>query len=410
MKSDYRIHLKMDTCVWMLYALCISIPWHTTANVFYSWIHIVGNITYLHLFASFLMVISILSTLKKGIKIHKRKLIIGVLIILLIRAMLIGTAPINSKLMDSSLLFFLQIPLFYCICSKLVNKVDLFWFLKFTTRCMNINVTINIIMYITRNLAFWKISNSDESRFGGGYFTLLIITGGFAFLSICYNDKKLLEMKEAIYTLVCSCFAFIVSATRTNILLFILLLLFIYFVSLFGKMSAKKFFLMILIFLTVILAICFVINSNIYLIERIFNNKTILQDGNMKIRISTFVYYFDKIVENPWGFGFGYLLHFVHPNGFALDNQLSVDNTFIYFSMKCGIALFIIYIIIIAIEPIKFIIKNKIEKKIQWSIIAIFIVYLFAVSVMTNQVVFGYATSSFVWAFAGVVYRNNCGE
>ena len=136
------------------------------------------------LIALLIVVVLLLYAIKDGIRIKRTNIPVIFYCGFLIGAFFKGNAPITTKILDSGNIL-VQMVLFWGLQNKRICRKTTRDFLSLTVRLMNINYIINIIFYITRDLPIWGISSSDESRFGGGFFTLGIVTGIVALYSLC---------------------------------------------------------------------------------------------------------------------------------------------------------------------------------------------------------------------------------
>ena len=401
MENSLKLKLNFNTLIWAFWALFIMFPWHSTANNLLKWITIAGNITLLTIIALMISVFLLLYTVKDGVSIKKGNILVLLYFTLVLGAFGRGDALIKTKILDGGNILF-QLIIYWGLQNRRTKKKTLREFLALTVKMMNINYCINVLFYLTRNFALWGINSSDHARFGGGYFALGIVTGAIALYSLCTKDK-ILKKNEAYITLVFALFGFIVSAIRTNLIVFLGVSCIIIFFSSERAIYKSSVMTKIIVVCFGVLAIVFFLNGNSYIVERLSSMGSLRIDGNLRIRISTMEYYLKFIKEHPLGAGFGYLVHFVHWNETFLENQLSIDNSFLYCAIKCGIPTVIILFYIVVIKPILNIIKSSNTKSFKVCMISIWLGYIFATGMMTNQIFYSITNLAFIWAMLSVL-------
>lgn len=402
-----KLYLKrtkgLERMFWWFYAICISIPWHSTANRFLSMIQLIGNFSLIQICAVIMIAVVVLQTFHK-VRINKSNIIFLTFFLTVMIGVGNGIKYGTSMILDFDMIF-VGLACYIIASSQNIRQLDINTFLKFTTSCMNINGLINLVIYVTRSWSVWGVENTDTGRFGAGYFTLFLITGCFSFYSLCVNEaENTVPKKSAILNLALTVFAFTVSAVRTNLLVLMLVCMCIYIMTAMKTMSRTQFLFRIVVIIVGFATVMYMLYGNSILSSRFSTGNSLLKEGNLTIRISTISYYINELKLHPWfGYGLGYMLHFVHPMGFALDDQLSIDNSFMYVAIKMGIIAVIVYFILIVIVPIVQIKKKYELQKIKKILIVSYVGFIFATSVMTNQIVYTYADLVFAWTFIGIL-------
>lgn len=397
--------INFNKIMWAYWMIFVMFPWHSTANNLLKWITLSGNVTMLTLIALLIVVVLLLYAIKDGIRIKRTNIPVIFYCGFLIGAFFKGNAPITTKILDSGNIL-VQMVLFWGLQNKRICRKTTRDFLSLTVRLMNINYIINIIFYITRDLPIWGISSSDESRFGGGFFTLGIVTGIVALYSLCTEDK-IVKKKEAYLTLLLVLFGLVISAVRTNLLVFLSLCCVILIATNYDGLRKSTLITKFLIIFAGVITLLLLSRGGSYIVERLTTTNYMLNDGNLKIRLSTMEYYWDLIKKNPLGMGFGYMVHFVHWNGSVLEDQLSLDNSLMYIAIKCGLPAAILFVYLVIVRPIKKIALSRNSKSFKISLISMWVGYIFAVGIMTNQIFFSLTNFAFIWAYLSVLDRDS---
>lgn len=402
MKNSVKLNFNRLIC--FFWALFIIFPWHSTANSLLKWITISGNITILSVFAILILMILMLYTINDGFVIKKTNVPVLIYCLLLFMAFCRGDAPITTRVLDCGNIIF-QMAIYWGIQNRRTQKKTIQEFLALTVKLMNVNYCINVVFFLTRSFSLWGITSSDQARFGGGFFALGIVTGSVALYSLC-TEEKILSKKDSYITLALVLFGFIVSAVRTNLIVFLGIACIIIFIDRNRSMQKSTAVTKILIVFGGLIAVAFLLRGNSYIAERLLSTNSLQTDGNVKIRISTLEYYLGFVKNHPLGAGFGYMVHFVHWNGSTLENQLSIDNSFLYCAIKCGIPTTIMFFYIVVIKPIINVVKSSNTKNFKICMISIWIGYIFATGIMTNQIFYSITNSAFIWAMLSTLSSN----
>lgn len=124
-------------------------------------------------------------------------------------------------------------------------------------------------------------------------------------------------------------------------------------------------------------------------------------------RMFTFSYYLEQIRLNPFGYGFGYVMHFFTAGNYMLPGETyQVDNAFIVYGVKGGVLFAIIYTVL-ALLPVRALLNNPDEKSkiFQYS----YFLLLISAYAMTSQIIQGRGTALFIWTVVAVI-RNYKGK
>lgn len=393
----------LEKVFWWFYTLCIALPWHSSANRFLSMIQISGNFSLIQIWIFVMTAIILVGAFPK-IRISKENLVFILFLVTVFLGAINGIRYGTSMMLDLDMIL-VGVACYMIASSKRIKQLDVLNFLRFTTLCMNVNGIINFIMYLTRTWLFWGVEATETGRFGAGYFTLFLITGGYSFYSLCVNDSsQVISRKSAVLNLLLTIFAFTVSAVRTNLLVLMLICASIYVITITTKASKNQRVFRIIIIVIGICVVSYMLYGSSILSDRFSSGNSFLKEGNFTIRISTFAYYLNELKSKPiFGYGLGYMLHFVHPSGFALEDQLSIDNSFMYIAIKMGIISVVTFFFLIVVIPIKKILMNQALRASKFPIIIMYFGFVFATSVMTNQIVYTYADLIFAWTFIGIL-------
>lgn len=120
-------------------------------------------------------------------------------------------------------------------------------------------------------------------------------------------------------------------------------------------------------------------------------------------RMFTFSYYLEQMRLNPSGYGFGYVMHFFTAGNYMLPSETyQVDNAFVVYGVKGGFLFAIIYTVL-AMMPIR-ILFNKTEEKIKIFLISYFLL-LISAYVMTSQIIQGRGTALFIWTIVSLIRK-----
>ena len=94
-------------------------------------------------------------------------------------------------------------------------------------------------------------------------------------------------------------------------------------------------------------------------------------------------------------------------NGSVLEDQLSLDNSLMYIAIKCGLPAAILFVYLVIVRPIKKIALSRNSKSFKISLISMWVGYIFAVGIMTNQIFFSLTNFAFIWAYLSVLDRDS---
>ncbi len=241
--------------------------------------------------------------------------------------------------------------------------------------------------------------NTIDDRIGSNCFSLSIML--IPYEIYLYFENKQKNSKRFYSILFCFLINSLASQNRTAIFLVIALIAYII-VTLFIKKTSEKTKKKILLVLTI-----FIIIGTILVISKSDAIIRILTGGEVNTfssRIKTFNYYFELFKQKPFGYGFGFIMHFFTSGNYMLEMETyQIDNAMIVYGIKGGIIMIISYSLLMLLPlKIKFL-DNKYELRL-FRISYLF--FLVAVYLMTSQIIQGRATALFTWTIVGLLLKH----
>lgn len=337
----------------------------------------------------------------KDIKLGKFTFVSGIYILFFIIAFFIGYSQYTQSAFNDGILYLRCFLIFYISKNIPKSSLSLDELLKITAYALTFSSLIILIVY------FVSFAGTS-TRVGSGNLSLYIMVLSYLLYKFSSEKnikyKRLLMISFALFVITA-----LISQIRTNIILTVLGLIITSIYLLFTRVkrgtivvNIRKFYILFSIILLVFLSLLFLYFTNTGLSNRFFEN-----DGNTGLaRIYTFKYYWDQFINNPFGYGFGYIMHFVTENNYVLlqSGTYQIDNSIIVYAIKGGIG-FLILNLYLLWRPIRRI-KDKASKYIsimRW----LYFLMLISATMITSQSIHSIAVSAFVWSIVGISYRNN---
>lgn len=236
-------------------------------------------------------------------------------------------------------------------------------------------------------------------RIGGNCFSLSVVLIPYVAYKVLQNKGE--KNKKSIVIIACFVINAIITQNRTAIFFVGALLLYIVVVLMKNNASKKTIQRIILMGVFILIAILGLVATKSEVIVRIITGGEI---DTFAGRVNTFNYYFDLIKENPFGYGFGFIMHFFTANNYQLPHETyQVDNAFVVYGIKGGVMMLVLFSSL-AILPLKAnLVRNLNEKKIFR---CSYFFLLVATYFMTSQIIHGRATAMFLWTLVGLTIQN----
>jgi hypothetical protein len=258
-------------------------------------------------------------------------------------------------------------------------------------------------MYFTRDLAFWGLTSYNGGRFGGGYYSVLIISVVYGFYDFM-SDKRISRV-EFFAHIIMAVFCSVLAQSRTHVILCVVgCALALFFHQ--GKLSANYLLRVLIVFIVGVVGICIFLNSDNALVSRILSMDISSKTETTASRVYTWTYYWRKICANPIGTGFGEIMYFINPSLTIAASTATyyIDNAFACVMYKGGFLLGVFYFAPMFATGIKLVSAwRKTKSKFYLMIAAMYAMFLFSTTVLTSQTIHTYATNVFVWTFAGCI-------
>ncbi|MST88189.1 hypothetical protein FYJ79_01020 [Sharpea azabuensis] len=401
--------INFNKLFWIIYFVMIALPLHAS-NKLISYVSITGMVSIFHVLLGGMLIYAIAAAIKSHkISIEKNSFLVYLFGITLIVALIHGIenhpGNINAVIGDFSM-YFLSYAIFSIINSRIFESVDLRWFFKITFYAMTICLTINILMYATSGFSFWGVSTFGGGRFGGGYVSLIVVTVLYGVYDFLY--EKTINTKILIYHIVLAIISSLLAQSRTHIILCavgcILLL-----IPFWKKISSA---IVLKVFIVVVIGI---IGSMIFLkgdsnlAQRLLNMDITSNTETTESRMITWIFYWNRIKQNPVGTGFGETMYNINPSmTYALDTATyNVDNAFAVVMYKGGWIFGFLYFMLIFRAVYRDIIQLKRSGDKFYALVAILLLMMVvSTMIMTSQVIHTYAINTFMWTLLGLNNRN----
>ena len=397
---------KILTNIWKIMYFCfIAIPIGTSNSIFDKYLTIVNSITIFDLILICLFIVCnikrIIYNIKKGVR--KIDIILYIYFILLVVYIFIGYKNVGMSSINDSISYIRCYFMFEIANSEIIKRnINIYSI---------INITINaIIVYsilsITYVIFYYK--NFNNIRIGSNHDTIYIFVLGYLAYKLLYESKKI-NFKDVLIVvlfLICSTLSKSRIFISFSILSFILVLVKCNYSNIEKKFtfSKKTFFTVFFTLNLICFAIFIFLLSDNSITQRFIGTSGESSTG--LARINTFLYYFEQFKINIWGYGFGYIMHFVTSSNYVLSlyETYQIDNAIIVYAIKCGIIFLIlnVYIIIKVIKKIDKIYKDS-NDRIFYVLKIGFILLLISGTVFTSQLIQGRAVSTFIWSVSGYI-------
>lgn len=376
-----------------LFVLILAIPIGGTG---YEWLNILKNQYGVNIFDILFTLLTIMLILrtKVGTKIRKNRLIwfllVFICIVNFIYIIFKGYGIYGTKAIRDSLNYIMCLE--YLIVGILLSYKNIDY-----GRIMNLTrkgyIGFTVITVIT--MLFF---NRVDDRIGSNCFSLSIMLIPYEIYLYFSNKQK--NTKRFYTILICFLINALASQNRTAIFFVIALVGYII-VTMLIKKTSKKTMNKILIILTI-----FIIMGTVLIVSKSDAIIRILTGGEVNTfssRIKTFNYYFDLFKQKPFGYGFGYVMHFFTSGNHMLEMETyQIDNAMIVYGIKGGIIMVIVYSLLMLLPlKIKFLDYKYESKLFKIS----YILFLVAIYLMTSQIIQGRATAIFTWTLVGLLLR-----
>ena len=400
--------IDLNGLFWITFCIMIALPLHAS-NKLISYLSITGMVSGFHILLGAMLIYSITVAIKS----HKINIGKNCILIYLLGLALIGTfvngiknhpANINNVIGDFSM-YFLSYSILCITNSRIFKNVDLRWFLKTTFYAMTICLTINVLMYVTSSFGFWGVSKFNGGRFGGGYVSLIVVTVLYGLYDFLY--EKNLNTRLFIYHIILAIISSLLAQSRTHIILCAagcLLLL----IPFWGRLSPKTLFKLAIVLIVVMVGLVVFFSGNSELLQRLLNMDITSKTETTASRMTTWIFYWDRIKHNPSGTGFGEIMYFINPSmTYALDTATYyVDCAFAVILYKGGwIFGFLYFLFVFRSVHIYFIWSKKTNDNLFALTSVLLLMLVVSTMLMTAQVIHTYAINTFVWSLIGIANK-----
>lgn len=400
--------INYNNLFWIIFFVMIALPLHAS-NRLISYLSITGMVSIFHVLLGGMLIYAFAAAIKSHrISIAKNSLLIYIfgvsLIVTLIRGIENHPGNINNVIGDFSM-YFLSYAILSIINSRLFESVDLRWFLRITFYAMTICLTINVLMYVTSGFSFWGVSAFNGGRFGGGYVSLIVVTVLYGLYDFLY--EKTISTKMFIYHIVLAIISSLLAQSRTHIILCavgcVLLL-----IPFWGKLSSKTLFKVAIVLAVVTVGSAIFLSGNSELVQRLLNMDITSKTETTASRVTTWIFYWNRIKQNLTGTGFGETMYFINPSmTYALDTATYyVDNAFAVVLYKGGWIFGLLYFLFVFRSVyIFFILSKKTKDKLYAFTGVLLLLLVVSTMLMTAQVIHTYAINTFVWTLIGITNK-----
>lgn len=387
-----------------IYFLAISLPLHSS-NRISSYITIPGTwINIFHLTLPFILMMVILKNIKRiELTFAINSFFVIIYLVSAIVFTFIGYKQGYDNYLSEFLWYFIPAIFYFAIRYISMRGFSLIDLMDLTFYAMFINCIINLIMFSTKNLEIWGLVNYLGNRFGGNYYTVLIMTFTYG-IYMLYNKEYKINKILIISNCFVSIYCLMLAQSRATLVLCLFPSVLLLFTSLNNRYSKRsyigRFFLTGLILITSIYLFYLFIEGESEIANRFVSMSIYSKDDTMMIRIVTFVKNIVVFFNNPLGHGLGYPLYFYNGYGSKIEEVAFLDNTFATIAIRGGIFMVIpyVYLIILSLKKMwKYYSDTKYQNYLN--LIIMFMCFLIASTIMTGQTIHGFAVSVFFWAF-----------
>lgn len=388
----------------------IMIPFHGS-NALLSHISFSGSFNAFHIILALLCIIIALVKLqdRNGFKLAKNNTAWLLYIISFIVALAIGYHQYKKNALSDVSSYLITIMLYILSTSKYVETKTIRQLLNFTFYALMINSCLNILMYYTQDFSFWGVESFNVGRFGGNYYTLLIITLPYALYDYLH-DKQI----KSIWILIAfgaGTWGSILLQSRTHVLLTLFCCVVVLFDSLKYRTSKNKYLFRIMI-LTSGIAMGFILfrtlsASNNSFILRVAGTELGSENDTLLTRIQTVSYYLKNMINHPLDFGFGKKIFYIYQGVIASNTGgFYIDNAVMTVETRGGVifALTYIYLLLEPIFELRTFNKRR-RNQLFLPLIISYCCFLFAAAIMTSQTTHGMAIYTFLWVFIGTLKK-----
>lgn len=395
---------------WTTYFLLIALPLHGS-NRLMSDLTVYANLTVFH---GFLACILLHSFVRKGRAAFRFRMDAVGWIYLLYFGLLAGSV-LNGFLKGNSLRdvttdiapFALQILLFLCLQLDEVKRKSPVELIVLTSKALAVNCVFNLVMYATKDWALWGLESFNEGRYGGNYYTLLIVAVPFAFFSL-YNRRNYLKPGVVAVLVAAGALGSLLLTSRTHVAFALAGCLAVCLTGFWERdANLRRAKIMINLAMGILLAGLVVATqtSDLALFERFRMTNLLGSSDTGSSRIAIAGHYLPILLNHPEGLGFGTIMPTVDPIvGVVHNNPLRyyVDNALITMSYKAGIIATTLYLMILLTPLIMFRKAFRLDKAMKYSLYTFYALLLIASVVLTSQSIHAVAVSAFLAALCGL--------
>lgn len=413
---------NIEKAFWLNYFVLLAFPLGENGNFIKTLVSIFEYLIIVNAFLIFFR--SLLKEKNNGnykLKINFVNFAILLLFIIYSIYLFVGLKKGYNAITDSKQ-YFLQVLLYYS-AYKLLTKQSINKFFKITIYALSINSIITLIFYLFRNISFLGVVLDESGRFSYGYESLFIVSIPYLIYLIKKEEQKVKMKIFALISIVLQCILLLLSQNRTNPVLIVLGILFIYIMNLKRGIVAKKNVFFKKVFINIFIIIITIVTSMLFLNYLISINSPIIQRYadilnrtnsymNYQGRIVTSQYYIDLIIQKPLGYGLGILMPLLtlEYNFYQLDG-LNIDQAFITFAYKFGIPNLILYILVFILIYYKIIKTYMNNRDLNYMYLSIFMpLLILATGFFTSQMLHNVSVFAFIWISMGMinkVYKEN---
>jgi hypothetical protein len=414
-KNQFKRYNWIENVILVVGFLVIGLPLYPS-NKLLDYIKIMG--TSINIFQIILIgvILTILFGMckKSYIGINKKDTAIWLLLIITAIHLFYGIVVKNNMeyiLRDLNLYLFPII--IYCVFSYFFrrNRWNIDDILTYLFYAVFFVCSLNILMYLTKNLSFWGVETFSGGRFGGSYLSTITLVGGYAIHQIFnnfYNIKKIYILSFFIL----STWSIVLSQSRGLLIFTLISYIIIALINIMPKQKLviKRKVYFFIVFISVLIIICIIImNSNSGLASRIINTDLSSDTDSGIVRWNIYIYNIKLLLKQPFGAGLGALFPFYNGAGVLIGFSNTIDNSYLTIAEKMGVITGIIYIYVIIIKPIWYFLKNN-KNKVYLGCLVAYSLFLINSSFLTAQTINGIGVSSITWILIAFIRSNNIGE
>ena len=395
---------------WAVYFITVSLPLHSSNN-FLTWITIGGPYTFIHVVLFVLVAVACAKPLGNGrvnwANVLCVAFILGQLVPLVIGVRAYGMVQVLSDFGR----YLLAILFLIGVRTRRFGKADLQLFLYLSMMAMFVNCCINVVMDVT-GWSVWGLRPFfSENRLGGGYFNLVTFLAPYALYCVLNDGGRVKWWFFAVFVAV-AFVGLLYAKSRTPILLMVIGCIVALVVNILNVRGRNYGFRLVATIVFGAIGVVFVgafLNGGSDLSQRIlaFDAGSALTSSSESLltRLTTWQYYWGRILANPIGYGYGAEMITFSNSGYMMFDaarSYQVDNALATVGYHGGLFVMALYVILVGAPFVTLARSRGIAKARKVVLMVCYALLLFATFLTTSQCIHTYPVVAFVWTFIGL--------